>query len=231
MAERQTEPNPYSLDDCDEVNSVDTRNASLIQYNIVVVFQELRFGQVLYELARNLLPGHPSPLITEIPNQLLVVVYPDRKLQCQFANRRVEVRDNRDVGPGTEPFSQVAVKAVEAASQASGCNIVAYGYNYVVQLPIGQDPGQFIRTRFFKSPETLGDAFGGEVGSVGIKASIKLADCKAIFDIEPVPDRPELIKAHANYHYERTKLPTDANALTEEIQQKYDEFKAAMERL
>lgn len=231
MAERQTESNPYSLDDCDEVSSVDTRNAKLIYCNVVVVFRELRFGQVLYELARKLLPEHPSPVITEIPNQLLVVVYPERKLQCQFANRRVEVRDNRGIDPGSDPFSSVVMKAVEAASEASSAPIVAYGYNYDVQLPIGQDGGQFIRARFFQKPEDLSHAFEGQVGNVGIKAAIKLADGQANFAIEAVPDQPNLVRAHINYHYEERTRPPDATALTEEIQQKYDEFKAAMERL
>lgn len=212
---------------------MDTRNAALASYNIVVVFRELKFGRVLSELARKLLQGHPSPLITEIPDQVLAVVYPDRQIQCQFANRRVDVRDNRGTTPGTEPFPQVAINAVNAAREASGAEIVAYGYNYELDMPLGEgDAGAFLRTTFLKRPSEIGDAFGGTVGAVGISASVTLpGGCRASFDIGSIPERPAYAKAHVNYHYERMEPPTDAGALAEEAEHRYGEFRAALEKL
>lgn len=215
-----------------EGERVDTRNATLARYSIVVVLRELRFGPVLNELGRKLLPGHPSPLITEIPNQVLAVVYPDRQIQCQFANRRVDVSDTRGATPGADPFPLVAINAVAAAREASGAGIVAYGYNFELHMPLGDgDAGTFLRTRFFKNPTDIGDAFGGTVGPVGIAASVTLPDCAINFDIGPIPERAGYARAYVNYHYEPGTPPSDPGALTEEVDRKYEQFRAALEKL
>ena len=216
-----------------EGHCVDTRSAALAYYNVVVVFRELKFGPILSELARKLLHGHPSPLITEIPNQVLAVVYPDRQIQCQFANRRVDVRDSRGTTPGAEPFPQVVINAVNAAREASGAQIVAYGYNYELDMPLGEgDAGAFLRTRFFKQPGEIGEAFGGTVGAVGISASVALpGGWQANFDIGPIQERAGYAKAHVNYHYDSGEPPSEPGALVEEIEQKYREFRAALEQL
>jgi hypothetical protein len=215
-----------------EGHGVDTRNATLAYYDIVVVFAELRFGPVLSELARKLLPGHPAPLITEIPNQVLAVVYPDRQIQCEFGNRRAKVRDSRGGQPGAEPFGQVAINAVGAAREAGARSVVAYGYNYELHMPLGNgDAGTFLRTRFFRQPDEIGQAFGGKGGPVGISASVMLADCEVNFDIAPTPERSGYAKAHVNYHYEGKEPPPDGAALAEEAERRYDEFRAALERL
>ena len=211
---------------------MDTRNARLVLSNVVVVFEALKFGPALSELARRLLPGHPSPLITEIPDQLLAVAYPERQIQCQFANRRLDVRDTRGVEPGAEPFSETAVRAIEAAAAAGASGIVAYGYNYELLLSLREgDPGTFLQTRFFTNPQKLGDAFGGKVGAVGISASVELDGCQANFDIGPQPEMPGYLKAHVNYHCQDRRPPQDGQLLAEEMRQKYEDFKAALERL
>lgn len=193
----------------------------------------MKFGQVLYELARDLLPGHPAPLITEVPNQVLAVVYPDRQLKCQFANRRVDIADARGSEPGTDPFVQVAMNAIGAARQAGGAQIpvVAYGYNYDVQLTLRMDSGDFLRSRFFSNPEALGSAFNGTVEAVGIKVSVKTADCQANFDIEPILGQAKSVKAHVNYHFEGKAPPQEAEALAEQVMEKYRHFRQALERL
>ncbi|MFQ5880089.1 MAG: hypothetical protein ACE5IZ_07960 [Dehalococcoidia bacterium] len=213
--------------------SLDISGAKLAGYNLVVVFEELPIGAILHEMARRLLPEHPSPLITEIPDQLLTVIYPQRQIQCQFANRRVDVRDRRGMDPATEPFSTVAINAVEAATTASGKPVVAYGYNFDVHLPLqGDDPAVFLKARFLTDPNKLGQAFGGDVKTVGIKASIHRSDSQANFDIEPLLDgQTGLIKAHVNYHYERRKPPAQATELVTQIQERYQEFLTALQRL
>jgi hypothetical protein len=212
---------------------VDTANATLVYYNIVVVFSELKFGPVLSELARKLLHGHPSPLITEIPNQVLAVVYPDRQIQCEFANRRVKVTDNRGTEPGAEGFAQVVVNATNAVTHASGAEIVAYGYNYELHIPVGdQDAGAFLRARFLRQHNEIGQAFGGSVEGVLIGASVSLGhDCQANFEIQPIPERPGYAKAHVNYHYDKKSPPLELETLGAEARQKCDEFRAALERL
>lgn len=212
---------------------VDTANATLAYYTIVVVLRELKFGPMLSEPARRLLHGHPSPLITEIPNQVLAVVYPDRQIQCEFANRRVKVTDSRGTEPGADPFAEVVINATNAASQASAAEIVAYGYNYELHIPVGEeDAGAFLRTRFLRQASGIGEAFGGTVGAVGISVSVKLADdCQANFDIGPIPERPSHAKAHVNYHYERKSPPLEPEGLSAQAREKYDEFRAALEKL
>lgn len=69
--------------------------AQLTEYNMAVVFRSLGFGQILSQLARRLLPKHPSPLIMETPNQIPAIVHPDRRIDCQFADRRVRVAEKR----------------------------------------------------------------------------------------------------------------------------------------
>jgi hypothetical protein len=211
---------------------LDTADARLVGYNIVVVLEELRFGAALNELARRLLPGHPSPLITEIPDQLLAVVYPEKQIQCQFANRRVEVRDGRGVDPGADPFATIAIKAIEAASAASAKGTVAYGYNFDVHLPMtGSDPSTFLKDRFLTKPDQIANAFAGVVKLVGIKATIDRQGSLVNFDLEPAGDGIQAIKAHVNYHFEPGEPPVDAGVMESEMRDRYAEFLAALERL
>ncbi len=183
-------------------------------------------------MTRRLFPGHPSPLITEIPDQLLAVVYPERQIQCQFANRRVDVRDGRGLDPGTDPFAMIAINAIEAARHASGQDIIAYGYNFDVNLPLeGDEPAAFLRMRFLNQPQRLGEAFGGEVHRVGISASVQRGQSQANFEIAPLGDGTGLLAARVNYHYEPGQPPENIESLSTEVRDRYGEFLAALERL
>lgn len=201
--------------------------AKLNEYNMVVVFRELRFTQVLTELARRLLPEHPSPLITEIPSRLLSVVYPDRGIDCQFANRRVQVRDKRGGIPGENPFPVIALNAIEAASQSSGGHegIVAYGFNYTLHLREGQ-AANYLSARFFSNATKISQAFAGELRQIGFVAAISIPErrCLAKLTLMPVADAADLIEVVVNYHYEGQSPPLLSQGLTQQTATQYDEF-------
>lgn len=210
--------------------NVDT--ARLIEYNMVVVFRDLRFGQILSELARRLLPEHPSPLITEIPNQLLAVVYPDRQIECQFANRRVQVTDKRRVDPGEHPFPLIASNAIDAAVQSSGRDIAAYGYNYVVHLQENA-PAQYIASRFFQNADVIAEAVGGQLTSIGFtaQAHVPQEGCLLSINLGPVPNTQDLIQATVNYHYEGQSPADAALAIGDQVAALYKRFVDALHRL
>lgn len=200
----------------------------------MVVFREIRFTQVLSELARRLLPDHPSPLITEIPSQLLAVVYQDRRIACQFANRRVQITDKRGQIPGEKPLTTVAVNAIEAASQSSGGRkeIVAYGYNYTVHLT---EPAaaNFISARFFSDATKVSSAFKGELQGIGFEATINIPQrqCQVNFALAPVPNTVNLIQTVINYHYEGQSPPHSAEELSQQVAAQYDEFLQVLRQL
>lgn len=213
---------------------VNVDQAQLIEYNMVAVFKELRYTQVLSELARRLLPDHPAPLITEIPGQLLAVVYPDRRIECQFTNRRVLVTDKRSVTPGENPFGLVTLNALEAVSRSSGGDqaIVAYGYNYVLRLKEA-GPTHYISTRFFSDTTKISHAFGGELQSIEFTAAVSIATahCLASVTLRPAPNAAEVIEATVNYHYDGQSPALSAEEISRQVATKYDEFAQALRQL
>jgi len=214
---------------------VDTSSARLSGYNFIVVFRELRLNEVLLTLARKLLPVLPNPLVTEIPNQLIGVVYPDHAIQCQFANRRIDVRHTpRSEMVGEEPFCDVAVAAVEKTRESGNQDVIAYGFNYDVLMPLRDydRPGQYVVSRFIANANLLTAIFGGKVEDGAIKVTISGEDCQVNFDLEGIPpDAPNRLKAHVNYHFADRLPPKDAAALCQVMQQKYGDFFRALQAL
>lgn len=214
---------------------MDTSSARLSGYNFIVVFRELRLNEVLLMHARRLLPALPSPLVTEIPNQLIGVVYPDHAIQCQFANRRVDVRHTpRTEVVGEAPFCDVAVAAVERARESGSQDVVAYGFNYDVLMNLRdyERPGQYVVQRFLAKPNVLATIFGGPVEDGRITVTIAGGDCHVNFDLEGFPpEARNQLKAHVNYHFAGHTPPSDAAELCQAMQQKYEEFFRALQAL
>jgi hypothetical protein len=212
---------------------MDTSSATLTSYNFIVVFRELRLNDMLLTHARRLLPTLPNPLVTEIPNQLIGVVYPDHSIQCQFANRRVEVRHTSRSGlVGEAPFCDVAVAAVERARESGSRDTVAYGFNYDVLLGNYDKPGQYITARFLADPNLLAAIFGGSIEDAAVKITVGTSDCRVNFDLEGVPpDAPTVLKAHINYHFADPSPPNDASELCQLMQQKHGDFFRALQAL
>lgn len=214
---------------------MDTSTATLSGYNFIVVFRELRLNEALLMHARRLLPALPNPLVTEIPNQLIGVVYPDHSIQCQFANRRVDIRHTPRSGlVGEAPFCEVAVAAVERARESGSQDVVAYGFNYdvLMQLRDYDRPGQYVVQRFLANPNVLAAIFGGTVADGRITVIIAAGDCQVNFDLEGFPpDAPNLLKAHVNYHFTDHAPPNDAAELCQLMQQKYEDFFRALQAL
>lgn len=210
---------------------MDTSSATLSSYNFVVVFRELRLNELLLTYARKLLPTLPNPLVTEVPNQLIAVVYPDLSLQCQFANRRVDVRQTGRGPVGEPPFCEIGVAAVEKAKESGSQQIVAYGFNFDVLIPlkVHDTAGQYVAT-YLADKESVGAIFGGSIKDAGVKVSIS-AECEVNFDLEGLPDAPNVLKAHVNYHYPDKSPPTDPAELCRLMQQKQEEFFRALNAL
>lgn len=211
-------------------DKVDIAKASLVVYNIVVVFRELRFTDLLRTAVRQLLPAYPNPLITEVPNQLIGVLYADQQIECQFANRRVEVRDRRGL-VGATPFCEIAVAATQKAVESGSQPIVSYGFNYTMLIPLEADSraGQYV-LKYLSEPERLGEAFGGKVTDVGINATVE-ADCEVNFDLGGVPDASNMLKAHGNYHFKDAEPPGEADKVRVALEAKYEDFCRALNAL
>jgi len=214
---------------------MDTSSATLSAYNFIAVFRELRLNELLLRHARRLLPTLPNPLVTEIPNQLIGVVYPDHSIQCQFANRRVVVtHTSRNGIVGEAPFCDVAVAAVERARESGSRDIVAYGFNFDVftKLRDYDRPGQYIIARFLADPNLLAAIFAGSVEDAGVKVTVARADCQVNFDLEgQPPDAPTELKAHVNYHFADQSPPNDASELCQLMRQKHEDFFRALQAL
>ena len=199
--------------------------------SLVVVFEELKLGTVLSELARRLWPEHPAPLISEVPGQVLSVVYPDRQIQCQFANNRVEVNDSRGVEPGTEPFPLICANAVQAAVEASGEKITAFGYNFDLSFPLDETtPKEFLTDRLFHNPERLADAFGAQLNDLGVIAAMTRDDCKIQLLVERSPLQGNYLRVYANHHFEKRRPPSDSSVFAEAFRGEYENLQSAVGR-
>jgi hypothetical protein len=209
---------------------MDTSSATLRAYNYIVVFRELRLNEMLLTSARRLLPALANPLVTEIPNQLIGVVYPDHSIQIQFANRRVEVRHASEL-VGEAPFCEIAIAAVQKARDAGNQDVIAYGFNFDVlftQLRDYHGPGQYI-AKFLADPSLLAAIFGGSVEDAGIKVTIRTTDCQVNFQLEGTPpEAPTALKARVNYHFTDQPPPNDPSDLCRLMEQKYGDFFRAL---
>lgn len=200
-------------------------------YNIIVVFRELRLTELLRQHVHGLLAGLPPPIITEIPNQLLALAFPDHQIECQFANRRLEVRDRRGQEVGRQLFCEIAVAALAKVKESGSQDVNAYGLNYDVVVPVtGHDrAGAYVST-YIGDLSRIEGAFGGSVTDVGIKATIE-GECEINLSLEALPDRPEMLKAHVNYHFASPNVPADAQSLQALIQRMYEALFRALRTL
>lgn len=214
---------------------MNTDQAKPIEYNIVVVFKEMRFTQVLDELAIKILPEHPAPLITKIPGQLLSIIYPDRNIHCQFANKRVQVSDKRGLTPGEHPFGLIASGAIKAAyypAEKREDKIVSYGYNYAINLK-QNEATSFISSRFFSNCDKIQNVFKGNLRSVGFETNIFISqkNCLAKFVLNSQAGISDIIIATINFHYESQIPPDTAEEINQQATSQYDEFFQILEKL
>ena len=210
-------------------------NAKLIHYDMVVVFSDLRFGQVLNELAKKIYPNHPSPLITEIPKQLLSIIYPDKNIQCQFANKRLQISDKRGAVPGEDPFSMIAVGAIEAATYPEKKEkIIAYGYNYLVQLK-QKNPTDYIKDHFFSANFTQIESkvFTGTIQNLGFNTIISVPKINGIvtFTLTSQDQNSDIITSQINFHYSNGNPPTTLDDINHQVTSQYDDFLKALREL
>ena len=210
---------------------MDTNSARLALYNVVVVFRELRLSELLRKSVRELLPTLPPPMITELPNQLLAIVFPDLQVDCQFANRRLHANDRQAGEVGRQLFCEIVVAAVSRAKEAGNQTINAFGLNYDVLVPMTtyERAGQYVE-KYLAERSGIAAAFGGSVTNAGIKTTIR-SDCEVNFDLEALSDQPQILKAHVNYHFDGQEPPADAPGLHELIADKYQAFFRALAAL
>lgn len=208
---------------------MDVANGRLTLASVVLVVPELHFGAVLSELARKLWPAHPAPLITEIPGQALTVIYPDRRLQCQFSNNRVEVKDERGVSPNTDPFALVATNAFKAVFESSGDKTVAHGFNFELHVPVeGQTPPDFMKARYFHNPQQqIADPLGAQLAGLGFIAAMERADCRIQLLVEPSKIEG-CLRVYANFHYEGAPPSQDESLFGTAFEREYEAFKEAI---
>jgi hypothetical protein len=211
---------------------METANARLTLASVVVAVPELRFGAVLSELVRKLWPAHPAPLITEVPGQVLTVIYPDKQLQCQFANNRVEVTDSRGLAAGADPFPLIAVNAFQALYTSSGDKTVAHGFNFELHVPVvGHTPPSFVHGRFFLNPQqNIADAFQAQLSELGFIAIMDRQGCRIQLLVEPSKLQASL-RVHANFHFEGASPPLKEDEFRDTFEREYESFKDALSRL
>jgi len=205
---------------------VQFKQAVIAQTNITLVYESLSTSTIDLNRLRKELVGGLSPVITEIPDNAIALMYPQLQIGCMIGNNRVQVNDGSQEPVGSRPISAV----VHAAHNIIGSKLIAFGFNYEVLAVFDQDdlPASF-KARFLCNPEDLEARLGGTIHNVGLRLNYRRESVACQLVLEPV--EISKLRAHLNVHFESVNQLPEANQLNASFQQEFDNFMQVLKAL
>lgn len=186
-------------------------NKTLKNANITIVADKLHTSFLSPSLFSDILPN-PQNLVQIPPFGLM-----DFGI-CNFIvdvdNRRVVINHNS----GNVLDSPVPKMARKFISEIKGPEIIAVGFNFVMDLICDSEFGEFSTNEFLT--DKYKERFSEGLSGIGIKVFIKKIPCNCTFVIEPHLLETTHALTSANFHFE---IPYDIN-FENEFSLRYNEF-------
>lgn len=174
--------------------------------NITVVFDHLELSAISRDRLRELLPGEPAPILADVPDDMISVVYPGLQIAGTFGNRRISFDDMREREIGTSPLPALTLAA---AHLIQAPRVRAFGFNYDITASIENvdDVGVFFIDRLLKRPNQIEARVGGTLRGLSMRLNYEREGVRYTLRIEPLEVGAPTLVSHFNAHFAQNELP------------------------
>lgn len=197
--------------------------------NITVVFDRLELPEISRDALRQLLPGEPPPVLTDVPNELISLVYPTLQTIGTFGNRRISFDDTaqreieRSLLPGL---------TLSAARLIRGPRVVAFGFNYIATAMVKNidDVGMFFVDRLLKSRKRIETRLEGTLRGLSLRLNYEREGVRYTLRVEPMDIGVAVLRSRFNAHFAQSELPS-LKVLTKMFSLELERMVEALEKL
>jgi hypothetical protein len=199
---------------------VDLEKFGIIQTNITIVYEKLDLEALDQNALRRDLVEGVAPVVTEIPNEMIALMYPQLQIACLLGDRRVRVNDGSQLPIEERPVAAIAV----AADKLVNSKVVAYGFNYsaVVSLKGVETPGVFLKDRFLQDPDGIEERINGVINAVSLR--LLYSQDHTAYQLTVEPEANDRIKVHLNAHFEKPDALPDTETLQALFKREFETF-------
>lgn len=174
--------------------------------NITVVFDRLELSAISRDGLRELLPGEAPPIVTDVPDELISLVYPTLQIMGIFRNRRIAFDDT---GQREIDRSLLPSLTLSAAHLIRGPRVVAFGFNYVITAVVKNvdDFGMFLVDRLLKGRNRIEARLEGTLRGLSLRLNYEREGVRYTLRVEPTDIGAAVLRSHFNAHFAQDKLP------------------------
>lgn len=150
----------------------------LQETNIMIVYDNVDFKSISRDGLLTMLEGAEKPLLAELPEGLIALLYQQAGIRCTIDARRVRIDDTGVMEIERRPLGYMVEIATQSRKLLAGSNIGAYGFNYRVAARIErvEDTGRYLRDMFLSERWQAAQAIGGTIESIGIQMQVTPVD-------------------------------------------------------
>lgn len=207
--------------------TMDIESNVAIGTNITVVLEALDLEQVSRDELRGALAELGKPVVSEIPDQMIALVYPGANAACLMGDRRIRANFSKEGELGEDKVSHIASQARQVLS---GLSVVAYGFNFdsVVTIVGPMSAEEDLKSALIANPTALETKLGGRIGAATVQLAYVKDSKECTLRLEPISDRQ--IRTHLNVHFAVSELPA-AQELAQMAISEFDELERILREL
>lgn len=175
--------------------------------NITVVFNRLELPEISRDALRELLPAETSPILTDVPDELISLVYPTLQIIGTFANRRISFDDS---GQRQIDNSLLPALTLSAVRLVRGPRVMGFGFNYMIVAKIKNvdDVGMFFVRRLLKGRNRIERGLDGTLRGLSLRLNYERQGVRYTLRVEPIEVGAAVLRSSFNAHFARDELPT-----------------------
>lgn len=206
---------------------MDVESNVAIGTNITVVFETLDLEQVSRDELRSSLAELGRPVLTEIPDQMIALVYPEANVACVIGNRRIRVDFRKEGELGEDKVSHIAS---QARLVLAGLSMVAYGFNFdsVVTVVGPTSAEEHLKSVLVANSIELEAKLRGRLGATTIELGYLRDGKECTLRLQPISGRQ--IRAHLNVHFATSELPVPQE-LAQMVISEFDDLERILHEL
>jgi len=206
---------------------MDFDKLGITQTNITIVYERLDLEALDRNALRRDLVEGTAPVVTEIPNEMIALTYPQLQIACLLGDRRVRINDGSQLPIGERPIAAIAV----ATDKLVNSQVVAYGFNYdaVVSLTGVESSGILLKDRFLQDPGGIEERLNGMIQAISLRLLYR--HDRADYQLTVESEANNRIKVHLNAHFEKPGALPDAETLQISFKREFATFVTTLKAL
>ncbi|MBI4504130.1 MAG: hypothetical protein HY691_01225 [Chloroflexi bacterium] len=201
-------------------------------FNVTVVYERLPLSAISRDALRAIRVGDEDPVLLDVPEQVVGLIYRQGELQATFGNRRLSVTRQKPAGLGEDAriVAVLTARAMDAVPEA--VPIPAFGFNYDIDVLVkGVDSvGALVRDRFIARRDELESTVGGTLARADVALSFERDGSECHVRLRQSLRESGTVDVHVNVHFAGRQAPAD-DTLGDEIVRHFERAVTTLRRL